>query len=94
VGLALVVIEEHAGRAVQLRDHDALGAVDDEGAVLRHQRDLTEVDLLLLDVADRLGAGLVVDVPDDQAHDHLDRRGERHAAGAALVLVVLGRSRL
>jgi hypothetical protein len=33
VGLALVVIEEHAGRAVHLRDDDALGAVDDEGAV-------------------------------------------------------------
>jgi hypothetical protein len=33
VGLALVVVEEDAGRAVQLADDDALGAVDDEGAV-------------------------------------------------------------
>jgi hypothetical protein len=90
VGLALVVIEEHTWGAVQLRDHDALGAVDDEGAVRRHQRDLTEVDLLLLDVADRLGAGLVVDVPDHQANDDLDRGREGHATGAALVLVVLG----
>jgi hypothetical protein len=31
--LALVVIEEDAGRTVHLRDDDALGAVDDEGAV-------------------------------------------------------------
>jgi hypothetical protein len=38
MGLALVVIEEHAGRAVQLGDDDALGAVDDEGAGLGHQR--------------------------------------------------------
>ena len=35
MALALVVIEEHAGAAVHLRDDDALGAVDDEGAVRR-----------------------------------------------------------
>ena len=90
VRLALVVVEEHARAAVQLADDDALGAVDDERAVVGHQRDLAEVDLLLLDVADRLRPGLLVGVPDDQAHDDLDRRGERHAALAALVDVVLG----
>jgi DNA-directed RNA polymerase beta subunit len=37
VGLALVVVEEHARRAVHLRDDDALGAVDDEGAVAFEQ---------------------------------------------------------
>jgi hypothetical protein len=52
VRLALVVVEEDARGAVQLRHHDALGAVDDERAGLGHQRDLAEVDLLLLDVAD------------------------------------------
>jgi hypothetical protein len=31
MGLALVVVEEHAGRAVHLADDHALGAVDDEG---------------------------------------------------------------
>ncbi len=90
VGLALVVVEEHARRAVELGDDDALGAVDDERAGVGHERDLAEVDLLLLDVADRLDAGLLVDVPHDQADDDLDRRGEGHAAGAALVDVVLG----
>ncbi len=54
VGLAAVVIEEHAGRAVQLRDDDALGAVDDERAVVGHQRQFAEVDLLLAHVLDRL----------------------------------------
>ena len=49
-------VEERARRPVQLRDDDALGAVDDERAVLGHQRDVAEVDLLLLDVADGLGA--------------------------------------
>jgi hypothetical protein len=90
VRLALVVIEEHAGRAVQLADDHPLRAVDDERAGVRHQRDLAEVDLLLLDVADRLDAGLLVDVPHDEPDDDLDRRRERHAAGAALVDVVLG----
>ena len=89
VRLALVVIEEHAGRAVELRDDDALGAVDDERAGVGHQRDLAEVDLLLLHVADRLDAGLLVDVPHDETDDDLDRRRERHAARAALVDVVL-----
>ena len=89
VGLALVVIVEDAGAAVQLADHDALGAVDDEGTVVGHERDLAEEDLLLLDVADRLRSGVLVGVPDDQAHGHLDRRRERHAALAALVDVVL-----
>ena len=52
VRLALVVIEEDARAAVQLADDDALGAVDDERTGVGHQRDLAEVDLLLLDVAD------------------------------------------
>ena len=52
VALALVVVEEGARAPVELADDDALGAVDDEGAVLGHQRDFAEVDLLLLHVAD------------------------------------------
>ena len=90
VALALVVVEEGARAAVQLADDDALGAVDDEGAVLGHQRDLAEVDLLLLHVADGLRAGLLVLVPDDQADHDLDRRGVGHPALVALVDVVLG----
>src|ERR1022692_4792330 len=46
VSLAAVMIEEHARTAVQLRDDDALGAVDDERAVLRHERQFTEINLL------------------------------------------------
>jgi hypothetical protein len=54
VRLALVVLEEHARRAVQLRDDDALGAVDDEGALVGHQGHLAHVDLLLLHFLDHL----------------------------------------
>ena len=94
VGLALVVVEEHAGRAVHLADDDALGAVDDEGAVGRHERHVAHVDVLLLHVLDGLGAGLLVHVEHDQAQFDLERRGEGHVALLALVDVVLGRLEL
>ena len=82
-------VEERARRAVELRDDHALGAVDDERAVVRHQRDVAEVDLLLLDVADGLDAGLRVLVPDHEADGDLERHGVGHAALLALVDVVL-----
>jgi len=91
VGLALVVVEEHAGRTVHLGDDDALGAVDDEGAVHRHERDVAHVDVLLLDVLDRLRAGFLVDIEHDEAQRHLQGRSEGHAALAALVDVIFRR---
>ena len=57
--------------------------------LLGHQRDLAEVDLLLLHVLDRAHAALGIDVPDDELDRHLERRGEGHAALMALVDVVL-----
>ncbi len=79
VGLALVVFEEHAGGAVQLADDDTLGAIDDERAVVGHERNFAHVDLLLLDLLDDLGRrGLAV------IDDHLQLRahggGERESA--------------
>ena len=81
--------EEDARRAVELADDDPLRPVDDEGPVLRHQRDVAVVDLLLLDVADGLGARLRVLVPDHEADGDLEGDGERHAPLLALVHVVL-----
>src|SRR6202035_4390652 len=68
VSLAAVVVEEHARAAMQLRHDDALGAVDDEGTVVGHERQLTEVYLLLTHVLDGLlcAAGLLVE--DYEAH--------------------------
>ena len=91
MGLALVVIEEHAGRTVHLRDDDALGAVDDERAVVGHQRDVAHVDILLLDVLHGARAGLLVDIEHDQPQLHLERRSVGHAALAAFVDVILRR---
>ncbi len=91
MALALVVVEEDAGAAVHLRDDDALGAVDDEGAVRGHERHVAHVDVLLLDVLDGFGLRLRIDVEHDKAQRHLERRGVGHAALAAFVDVVLGR---
>lgn len=85
VGLATVVVEEHTRRAVQLRDDDALGAVDDEGTVVGHQRDFAQIDLLLLHVLDGLGRRLAV--VDHQAHGHAQRRAIAHATLTAFTLV-------
>ncbi len=90
VRLALVVVVEHARRAVHLRDDHALGAVDHEGAVVGHQRQVAHVDVLLLDVAHALGAGVVVDVPHDQAQGHAQGCRVGHAALMALLDVVFG----
>jgi len=88
VRLALVMVEEHAGRAVHLADDDALGAVDDEGAVVGHQRHVAHVDGLFLDVADRPGPGVFIHVPDDESKNNLQRGGIGHAALDALLDVV------
>src|SRR5208282_2727217 len=89
---ALVVLEKYSGRAMQLRDDDALGTVHHEGAVTGHQRNLAEIDFLLLDVLDR--AAPVLDVPDDELNLDLQRRRVSHAALMAFLDVVLGRAEL
>ncbi len=91
MALALVVIEEHARAAMHLRDDDAFGAVDNEGAVRGHERHVAHVHVLLLDVLDRLGLGLGIDIEHDEAQRHLERRGIGHAALAALVDIVFRR---
>ena len=55
------------------------------------KRHFAHVDFLLLDVLDRLRAGLLVDIEHDQAKRHLERRRIGHAALTALVDVVLRR---
>ncbi len=92
--LALVVIEEHAGRTMHLRDDDALGAVHDERTVVGHQRDVAHIDILLLDVLHGAGAGLFIDIEHDEAQRHLERSREGHAALAALIDVVFRRIEL
>src|SRR6202167_2787878 len=81
--------KEHARRTMQLADNDALGPVDDERAVLRHQRNIAEENFLLFDIANRLRARVRILVVNREANRHLQRRRISHAAFLALVHVVL-----
>ena len=55
-GLVDGLVEVHTRRADQLGHHDTLGAVDDEGALLGHHREVAHEDRLALDLT-----GVVVD---------------------------------
>ena len=57
----------------------------------RHERHVAHVDVLLLDVLDRLRAGLGIDVEHDEAQRDLQRRGEGHAALTALIDIIFRR---
>ena len=65
-------LEVDARRTHELRHHDALRAVDDEGALLGHQRELAHEDRLRLDLA-----GLVVH----------ELRGDEQRGGVSEVLL-------
>ena len=75
-GVAVV----HAGRAYDLRNNDALGAVDYKRAAVGHQREIAHKDFLILDLA-----GLLV----EQAHANLDGLGIGRVALLALLYGVL-----
>ena len=72
----LTRLEDHAGAAHELRHDDALGAVDDEGALLRHHREVPHEDGLLLDLT-----GVAVHEPGPGE----DRRGVGHVLLLALL---------
>ena len=79
--LLLAVLGLHqvgARRADELRDDDALGAVDDERAALGHPREVAHEDRLLADLA-----RLVV--------DERDRDGQRARVGEVLLAALLDR---
>jgi hypothetical protein len=73
---------------VQLADDHALGTVDDERTVLRHQGNVAEEDFLLFYVADGAVAGLSVLVEDGQTHCDFERSGVSHPALFALSHVI------
>ena len=75
---------------MQLRDDNSLCTIDDEGAGVGHERQFAHVDLLLLDVLDRLVVGRAFAIIDDQAHGHAQRCAVAHAALAALALIERG----
>ncbi len=88
MGLALVMVKEHTRRAVHLRHDHTLGAIDDEGTVLCHERNIAHIDFLLFDIAQRAGTGFFIHVPNHQAQRYLQLRGIGQAPLAAFLNVV------
>ena len=80
--VALARLEDHAGAADELADDDTLGAVDDERALLRHDREVAHEHRLLFDLA-----GVAVHEPG--AHE--DGRRVGHVLLFALLDGELGR---
>src|SRR6185312_8676213 len=75
----------HARRAHELADHHTLGAVNNERALVRHQREVAEEEPLLLDFARFLDPQLDIDE---------QRRRERHVPLATLIHRMLGLTKL
>ncbi len=88
VGFAAVVVEEHAGGAVHLRNDNALGTVHNESTVVGHERHIDHVHILLLDVADGAQAGIFVNVEGGQTQRDAQRCRVGHGALLAFFNVV------
>ncbi|MND69591.1 hypothetical protein D3C80_610740 [compost metagenome] len=58
---------------MHLRNDNTFGTIDDEGAVVRHERHIAHVNILLLDVLDGLRAGIFINIEYDQTQRHLER---------------------
>jgi len=82
-------VEKDAGRAVELADDDALGAVDDKSAAIGHKGDEPQIDHLFLGI----GQGVigVVLVLDGQTEFGLEGYRVGHPPLLTLLNAVLGR---
>src|SRR5215471_18717848 len=74
---------------MELRNDYALRSVNDERAVIGHQRNLAKENFFFLDVANRLDVRVRVLVVDGEANLHLERHAVTHAAFLTLLLIVL-----
>ena len=90
VGFAAIMVEQYARRTVHLRYDNALCAVDEERAVVRHERHVAHVNVLLLDIQNRTRFGVGVDLEHDQAQRHLHLRRVGDPALTAFLDVVFG----
>ena len=74
---------------MHLRYDHPFGAIDDESAVVRHQRHVAHIDVLFLDVPDRPRQGFLVDIPNDETQRHLQGRRVGHPPLLAFLDIVL-----
>ncbi len=73
---------------MKLADDHPFRTIHDEGAVFGHQRDLTEIDLLLLDVPNGFGLRIPFRIENNQSDYDLQRSRIGHSLLNALLHVV------
>ena len=74
VRFATVMVEQDARRTVHLRYDNALCPVDEESAVMRHERHVAHIHVLFFNIEDRARFGVGVNLKHDQAQRHLHLR--------------------
>ena len=84
------MLENDAGRTLELVDDDTLRAVDDERALFGHQRQRAEVDILFLAVAEGAVARALFHIVHVKADLDADRCLVGQPLGNAFRLIVLG----
>ncbi len=87
---AFIMVEEHTGAAVHLRDNHPLRAIDNKCAIIGHKGQIAHIDFLLFNVFDRLGAGFFINIKHHQTERHFQRSGISHATLLALFDVIFG----
>src|SRR6266550_5598972 len=80
--------EEDPRRAVQLGHDYALSSVDNESAVVSHQRNFAKEDFFFLDVANRFYVRVRIFVVDGQPDLYFERHAIAHAALLTLLLIM------
>ena len=88
MGFAFVVVEKHTWRAVHLRNDNPFRAINDEGAIVRHQRHITHIDILLLDVPNGAGLRFLINIPNHKTQGYLQWRRVGHSPLLALLDVI------
>src|SRR3954467_15936297 len=78
MSLALVVIEEHARRRVQLGYDHALGTINNKGTVIGYERNFAHLHFLFFNVFDRFVRRFTI--INNQAHFNAQRYSVSHAA--------------
>ena len=73
---------------MKLRHDDALSSVDDEGAIVGHQRNFAEEDFFFLNVANRFDVCIRVFVVNRQPNLDFQRHAVAHAAFLTFLLIV------
>ncbi len=91
VGLAAIMVEQNTRRTVHLRYNHTLCAIDNESAIIRHERHIAHVNVLLFNIENRAGFGFLIDLKHDEAQGHFHRRSIGDPALLTLCGVMLRR---